>query len=46
VYEASRWEQKALDQYRLYVDAMAGADYEPEEVADARERIRRLTEIP
>ncbi len=41
-YENSRWYQKAIEQFQIFLEFWDGADPGIEEVADARQRLERL----
>ena len=45
-YEASGWNQKAADSYTKFLDIWKGADFESAEMADAGERLARLSATP
>jgi len=45
-YEESRWYDKAAEQYRVFIDTWKDADHGFPELADARERLKRLQELP
>ncbi|MFH2037259.1 MAG: tetratricopeptide repeat protein [Candidatus Zixiibacteriota bacterium] len=44
-YERSNWNDKAIEQYTLFLDILKDADYEFDEVKDASYRIKRLKGI-
>lgn len=41
-YENSRWDDKAIEQYRIFLDFWGDGDPDIDEVTDARERLARL----
>jgi len=45
-YEKSQWNDKAAEQYRVFLDIWSDADSGIVEVQDARERLARLTSAP
>ena len=45
-YELSNWNERAAEQYRIFLDIWKDADPGIEEIADARERLKRLENMP
>ncbi|MEZ5360559.1 MAG: tetratricopeptide repeat protein [Candidatus Zixiibacteriota bacterium] len=45
-YEESNWTDRAVEQYRIFVEKWRDSDYTRPELIDAKQRITRLTKTP